>query len=183
MRFFVGLLLLVLAAGAGFVAGDRTQEPETTTVTDVRTQSQTRTETVRDTAVPAPVLEKRAQILAAAGERDYDAVARLADPDGFEYTFGGPVAGGPAQYWRDRATEGEDPLAALERILRLPYTLSMGHYVWPFAYDKTEDQLTAYERSLLGDLVPGGRIGDTGYLGWRAGFTPDGSWVFFVAGD
>ena len=23
----------------------------------------------------------------------------------------------------------------------------------------------------------------TGYLGWRAGIRPDGTWVFFVAGD
>jgi hypothetical protein len=22
-----------------------------------------------------------------------------------------------------------------------------------------------------------------GYLGWRAGFEPDGTWAFFVAGD
>jgi hypothetical protein len=147
------------------------------------TRTRTQTETQREAALPPAVLEKRDQILRAAGERDYDAVARLADPDGFEYTFGGPVPGGPARYWRDRAAEGEDPLAALERILRLPYTLSSGHYVWPFAYDKTESQLTEYERSLLGDLVPGGRIGETGYLGWRAGIRPDGSWVFFVAGD
>jgi hypothetical protein len=181
LKFVVALLLLVVAAGAGFIAGDRTQEPETTTVTQSRTQ--TRTETTRDTAVPAAVLEKREQVLRAAEDRNYDGLARLVDPDGFEYTFGGPVPGGPAQYWRERAQEGDDPLAALERILRLPYTLSAGHYVWPFAYDKTEDQLTEYERSLLGDLVPGGSIGDSGYLGWRAGFTPDGSWVFFVAGD
>jgi hypothetical protein len=181
LRFVIALLLLAVAAGAGFIAGDRTQEPETTTVTQMRTQ--TRVETQRDTALPAAVLEKREQVLRAAEDRDYDALARLVDPDGFEYTFGGPVPGGPAQYWRERAQEGDDPLAALERILRLPYTLSAGHYVWPFAYDKTEDQLTDYERSLLGDLVPGGRIGDTGYLGWRAGFEPDGSWVFFVAGD
>ena len=181
MKFLIGLLLLVLAAGAGFIAGDRTQEAETPTVTVTRTVM--RTETERDLAVPPAVLEKREQILRAAEDRDYEAVAKLADPDGFEYTFGGPVAGGPAQYWRDRAAEGEDPLAVLERILRLPYTLSTGHYVWPFAYDKTGDQLTDYERRLLGDLLPGGTIGDTGYLGWRAGFQPDGSWVFFVAGD
>ncbi len=181
MRFVIALLLLVVVAAAGFIAGDRTQEPETTTVTQVRTQ--TRTATQRDSAVPAAVLEKREQVLRAAEERDHEALARLVDPEAFEYTFGGPVPGGPAQYWRERAAEGDDPLAALERILRLPYTLSSGHYVWPFAYDKTEAQLTDYERNLLGDLVPGGRIGDTGYLGWRAGFKPDGSWVFFVAGD
>jgi hypothetical protein len=183
LKLLAAFLLLLIAAGAGFIAGDRTQEAETTTVTVRQTRTASRTTTLRDTAVPAAVLEKREQVLQAAGDRDYEALARLADPDGFEYTFGGPVPGGPAQYWRERAQEGEDPLAALERILRLPYTVSSGHYVWPFAYDKTGDQLTNYERSLLGDLLPGGTIGDTGYLGWRAGFTPNGDWVFFVAGD
>jgi hypothetical protein len=162
--------------------GDRTQEGETTTVTTTRVETTTRTETARDTAVPDAVLEKRAQILEAAEARDYDAVARLADPDEFQYSFGGDT-GGPAAYWRQRAAEGEDPLAALERVLRLPYSLNTGIYVWPFAYDKTGDQLTNYERRLLGDLLPGGTIGDTGYLGWRAGIRPDGRWVFFVAGD
>ena len=41
--------------------------------------------------------------------------------------------------------------AILEQILELPYTLSGGTYVWPFAYDKQEDQLTDYERELLGE--------------------------------
>ena len=53
-------------------------------------------------------------------------------------------------------------------------------YVWPFAYDKTGDQLTNYERKLLGDL-PGRDDRRHGYLGWRAGIRPDGRWVFFVA--
>ena len=176
-------MLLVVAAATGFIVGDRTQEAGTTTVTTTQLRTATRTETARETAVPEAVLEKRAQILEAAEARDYQAVAALADPDEFEYTFGGPVGGGPAAYWRQRAAEGEDPLAALERVLRLPYTLSTGIYVWPFAYDKTGDQLTNYERRLLGDLLPGGTIGDTGYLGWRAGIRPDGRWVFFVAGD
>ena len=182
MRYLVGVLLLAVAAGAGFIAGDRTQEPETTTVTRTAVRTETLASTTRDVALPPAVLEKRDDILAAAEERDYDAVAALADPDEFNYSFGGDTDG-PAEFWRQRAAEGEDPLAALERILRLPYTLNAGIYVWPFAYDKTEDELTDYERSLLGDLLPGGRIGDSGYLGWRAGIRPDGRWVFFVAGD
>ena len=131
--------------------------------------------------VPEPVLEQRAAILAAARERDYDGLAQLVDPAGFEYTFGGPVAGGPAAYWR-QIEEQERPLDALVEVLELPYTLSRGIYVWPFAYDKTEDELTEYERELLAPLGQGGAFAD-GYLGWRAGITPDGRWVFFIAGD
>jgi hypothetical protein len=130
-------------------------------------------------ALPEPVEEKRTAILAAAQSGDADAVAALADPE-FTYTFGGPVEGGPAEYWRQ--IESERPLEMLAMILELPYTLSRGIYYWPFAYDKTEDELTEYERELLAPLGPGGAFVD-GYFGWRAGITPDGRWIFFVAGD
>lgn len=136
------------------------------------------------TAPPDVVLRKREAMLAAAVMGDYDALAELSDPRQFEYTFGGPVEGGPAAYWRQAEAAGEDPTPAeaLAAILRMPYTLSRGQYVWPFAYDKTEDELTAYERKLLAPLGRGGAFAD-GYLGWRAGIDPDGRWVFFVAGD
>jgi hypothetical protein len=137
-----------------------------------------------ETAPPDVVLRKRAAMLAAATEGDYDALAQLADPNEFEYTFGEQVDGGPAAYWRQAVARGEEPTpaAALESILQLPYTLSNGIYVWPFAYDKTEDELTSYERGLLRPLGSAGAFAD-GYLGWRAGIRPDGRWVFFVAGD
>jgi hypothetical protein len=131
-------------------------------------------------ALPAAVEETRALLLAAAQSGDPEAVAELADPDEFTYTFGGPVEGGPAEYWRQ--IEDERPLETLATILQLPYTLSQGIYVWPFAYDKTADQLTDYERELLEPLGTVGAFAD-GYLGWRAGIRPDGRWVFFVAGD
>ena len=68
----------------------------------------------------------------------------------------------------------------------MPYTLSRGIYVWPFAYDIAEaDEFTAYERGLLEPLGPLDTlfVEGTGYLGWRAGIEPDGTWVFFLAGD
>jgi len=135
-------------------------------------------------APPDVVLRKRAAMLAAAQGRDYDALAQLSDPQQFEYTFGGEVEGGPAAYWRQAEARGEDPTPAeaLAAVLRMPYTLSRGLYVWPFAYDKTEAELTAYERKLLAPLGKGGAFAD-GYLGWRAGIDPDGRWVFFLAGD
>ncbi len=138
----------------------------------------------REPAPPDIVLRKRAAMLAAAQAADYDALAQLADPGGFEYTFGGPVQGGPAAYWRQAEARGEEPTPAnaLAAILRMPYTLSRGIYIWPFAYDKTEDELTSYERGLLKELGQGGAFSD-GYLGWRAGIRPDGRWIFFVAGD
>ena len=139
---------------------------------------------VSEKAPPDAVVRKRAAMLSAAEAGDYDALAALADPTAFEYTFGSEVQGGPAAYWREAEAGGEDPTPAkaLSGILRLPYTLSRGIYVWPFAYDKTQDELTSYERRLLAPLGQGGAFSD-GYLGWRAGIRPDGRWVFFVAGD
>jgi hypothetical protein len=80
------------------------------------------------------------------------------------------------------AESGESPIEILARILRLPYTLAVGTYVWPFAYDKSEEELTDYERELLGDLAVYSGAG-SGYLGWRVGIAPDGTWRFFIAGD
>jgi hypothetical protein len=136
-----------------------------------------------DEAPPDAVLRKRAALLAAADAGDYDALAELADPQQFEYTFGGTVEGGPAAYWRQLEQRGDDePAEVLAAILRMPYTLHRGIYTWPFAFDKAPDELTSYERGLLKPLGEATFFGDS-YLGWRAGIRPDGRWVFFIAGD
>ena len=139
------------------------------------------TEDESSSVLPGALEEKRAAILEAAQAGDYDAVAALADPVEFSYSFGGPFPGGPAAFWRQEAEQGQDPLEALAIILQLPYTLATGLYVWPFAYDKTVDTITDYEIELLEALDV--TFAGEGYLGWRAGFTPDGRWTFFVAGD
>jgi hypothetical protein len=151
-------------------------------VTRTATETVTQTETAA-AGLPEPVEAKRAAILEAAESGDHEAVAALAS-DQFSYTFGGPVEGGPAEFWRQAEANGDEPLESLARILRMPYTLSRGLYVWPFAYDRTPDELTPYEEDLLAQLPGGGDVfTGGGYLGWRAGIEPDGDWVFFVAGD
>ena len=138
--------------------------------------------------VPAAVEATRAALLAAAESGDYEALRPLIPANGaFKYTFGGPVDGGPIAYWQEleRTTEAR-PLEALAAVLRMPYTLSRGYYYWPFAYDVADlADLSPHERELLAPLGPLDRVfvEGTGYLGWRAGIAPDGTWVFFVAGD
>jgi len=131
--------------------------------------------------------ETRAALLDAAENGAYEALRPLIPESGFEYTFGGPVEGGPIAYWHElEGTTGQRPLETLAAILRMPYTLSRGYYVWPFAYDVASvDDLSPHERKLLAPLGPLNRlfVEGTGYLGWRAGIAPDGTWVFFVAGD
>jgi hypothetical protein len=104
-------------------------------------------------------------------------------PSEFSYTFGLPGEGGPIAYWQRVEDESaERPIRILARILRMPYTLAAGTYVWPFAYDKQPQDLTDHEQELLGDLAE--LFGEgSGYLGWRAGIEPDGTWRFFIAGD
>ena len=137
---------------------------------------------------PQAVEETRLALIAAAESGDNEAVRALIPTEGgFTYTFGGPVEGGPIAYWQElERTTDERPLETLAAILKMPYVLSRGVYVWPRAYTATSAaDLSPSERELLAPLgklktlfVPG-----TGYLGWRAGIAPDGSWVFFVAGD
>ena len=159
-------------------------ETATETETRTETETETRTETVAGpvAGVPAPVAETHAALLEAAEAADYDALRPLI-PAQFSYTFGLPDEGGPIVYWRNvEDGGGESPISMLDRILRLPYTLSRGIYVWPFAYDRQPDELTAHERQLLGDLVDDFGAG-SGYLGYRTGIAPDGTWRFFIAGD
>jgi hypothetical protein len=137
--------------------------------------------------LPTAVEETRAALLEAAQSGDYEPLRELIPGDGFEYTFGGPVEGGPIGYWQklERTTD-ERPLHVLAAILDMPYVLSRGYYVWPWAYTvANRADLSAHERELLAPLgTPDELVLDgTGYLGWRAGFEPDGTWAFFVAGD
>jgi hypothetical protein len=167
-------------AGAGFAAGWYLRGDDET----VETSATTADSEAAPGGLPAVVERTRLAILAAAETGDYDAVAALADPNEFRYTFGSPVAGGPAEYWRQLASDTPDRhLEILPTILRLPYTLYRGIYTWPLAFDKTPEELTDYERGLLEPLGRAGVFAGESYFGWRAGIRPDGRWIFFIAGD
>ena len=135
----------------------------------------------------ADVEAARRALLTAAEAGDYEALRPLIPESGFEYTFGGPVEGGAIAFWQElERRTGERPLEALATILEMPYVLSRGYYVWPWAYTvANRADLSEHERELLAPLgTPEELVLDgTGYLGWRAGFEPDGTWAFFVAGD
>jgi hypothetical protein len=176
-----GLLLVAVGAVTGFAVAERTLDPEREAVTVTQT-------TTSAVAAPAPglpdaVAAKVAALRRAAERGDVDGLARLTAP-GFTYTLGGPVDGGAAAWWREAQRRGEAPLEALAAILELPYTLSGGIYVWPFAYDKAPAEVTPYGTRLLARVPQdGAAMGPDGYLGWRAGIRPDGSWIYLVAGD
>jgi hypothetical protein len=185
-RALVALAGALVLAGCGGTETVTVTESETTTETEMATETVTQTETVSGPAagLPPAVAETHAALLEAAESGDYEALRPLLPASGFSYTFGGGVQGGPIAYWQQvEAQTGERPIEILARILRLPYTLSGGHYVWPFAYDKQQEELTDHERELIGDLANAYSGAGSGYLGWRAGVEPDGTWRFFIAGD
>ena len=158
-------------------------------MTTAETETVTQTEAPESVppAVPEPVEATRAELLAAAETGDYEQLRPLV-PEQFSYTFGGPVEGGAIAYWqRLEDDEGVSPIAILAGLLRLPPTYYQGHYVWPFAFPLSANELTPADRELLRDV--GGEdlsddfLPDGGYLGWRVGIEPDGDWIFFIAGD
>jgi hypothetical protein len=138
--------------------------------------------------LPDPVIRNRAEIWSAARRKDYEALERLIDDEGFEYTFGGPFPGGPTAYWRS-IEQREQPLDVLAAILELPHTYMPEPkiYVWPDAFSRKPATLTTAEKAELAEAI--GEQGVTAYeeldsyFGYRAGIDLDGDWVFYVAGD
>jgi hypothetical protein len=182
----IGAALLLGAGGVGgWFAGRELEGTET--VTQTTTLTVTTSQDAPESGLPDAVEETRAALLAAAEAGEYEALRPLIPETGFEYTFGSPVDGGPIAFWQElERTTDEEPLETLAKVLKMPYTLSRGIYFWPFAYDIAGvEDLTAHERELLAPLGPLETlfVEGTGYLGWRAGIQPDGTWVFFVAGD
>jgi hypothetical protein len=172
VRTLVVVLIGLVAFASGVMLGFKLDDSEATAPV---------------TGLPDAVEETRAALLEAAEARDYEALEELIPSGGFEYTFGGPVEGGPVAYWQEiERTTDERPLDTLAAILKMPYVLSRGYYVWPWAYTLTSARdLSPHEEELLAPLgVPSEFFPEgVGYLGWRTGIAPDGTWTFFVAGD
>ncbi|HXF37685.1 MAG TPA: hypothetical protein VNO17_10985, partial [Actinomycetota bacterium] len=141
--------------------------------------------------LPDAVAEKRQAIFVAAAAGDLDALAGLADPRMFTFSFG--ADDDPARYWRtlERAG-GEGPRDVIPALLNASYgTLDAEGgtvYVWPSAAAmRNPAGLTEEQRDELRALGYSEReirvVEDGGFFGWRLGITEDGRWIFFVAGD
>ena len=173
MRILVVALIGIVAFGGGVMLGYKLDSDDKTAATV-------------QTGLPAAVEQTRAALLEAAESGDYEALRPFVS-DSFEYTFGSPVEGGPIAYWQRLEEETDErPLESLAAILKMPYVLSRGYYVWPWAYTvESADDLSEHEVDLLAPLGRPSRLfpAGSGYFGWRAGIEPDGTWAFFVAGD
>jgi hypothetical protein len=87
---------------------------------------------------------------------------------------------------------GQEILAILLEVMQMDYVhLNAGTpseiYVWPYFFAVPLDSLTAPQRVQLFTLVTAGDYEDMKSFGaynfYRAGITPQGEWLFFVAGD
>jgi hypothetical protein len=187
MRFLLALALAALFALGGVAGWFVARETESAqTITETATTTATTTADLAS-GLPAQVEETRAALLEAARSGDYEALRPLVPADGFEYTFGSPVDGGPIAYWQElERTTRERPLETLAALLEMPYVLTRGTYVWPWAFTvESEVDLSPHERELLAPVrgLNETIVEGTGYVGWRTGIAPNGAWTFFVAGD
>ena len=196
---FLGLLVVLLAAGCG------SAEEQATTVTVTSTATVTQTVTTaptepgseggecsasglsadlpEDGSLPEAVAEVRGEIAAAAVACDYDRLQELAlEQDGFTYSYGGETSA--ADYWAGEEERGQDVMKILVESLRQNGHLYQGNWVWPTAYSDTP---TDADWSALSGLYPADQLTswrEQGqFLGYRVGITPGGDWQFFVAGD
>jgi hypothetical protein len=104
------------------------------------------------------------------------------------------LEGDPIEFLRE--ISGDDPgqeiMAILLEVLEAGYVhLEAGTpneiYVWPYFFALPLDRLSAPQRVELFKIVTAGDYEDMKTYGtynfYRAGITPEGRWVFFVAGD
>jgi hypothetical protein len=138
-------------------------------------------------ALPAPVIETREAILAAARTRDFQALRALIPEEGFTFSFGGDTD--PIAYWKRLESEGHTPVIGdiLPGVLGTEPGFDRGVFVWPA--QATEDpaewdqrDIDALTRIHAEEDVRSFQEAGL-YLGWRVGIDRNGTWVFFVAGD
>jgi len=133
--------------------------------------------------VPAPVVAAQRTLLRAVRDGDWAAVAALIPADGaFRAGFGNP--GDPIAFYRSLP---RDPREEWVTILTQPAGRVLQTTVWPELHAREAFVIADAERAELeaaygAESIRGWESAGM-YLGWRAGFDPDGTWRFMVAGD
>lgn len=146
-------------------------------------------------ALPEPVRLKREQIVEACLGGDVEALRPLlvAGDNPTQLSLSG-IEGDPIDHLREISgdAEGQEILAILLEVFEAGYVhLDAGTdeelYLWPYFFAVPLDSLDARQRVELFTLVTAGDYEDMKQLGaynfYRAGITPDGQWVMFVAGS
>jgi hypothetical protein len=139
--------------------------------------------------LPAKVAATRTRLARAAVKCDYAALEKIAkeNPQGFKFTYGPETSA--VAYWRKlEANRRDKPMKRLVGILRTPFTRNeIKAYAWPSAYTEKPTaadwnsliRAKAYTGAEVAQLKKAGGM----YLGYRTAISPQGKWLFFVAGD
>ncbi|MEM8539978.1 MAG: hypothetical protein AAGF25_03395 [Pseudomonadota bacterium] len=153
-------------------------------------------EILYDTEIlPVPVKRMRELIMEAARSGDLEELRVLMGTGAniTQLAFG-DIEGDPIEYLRSGAgdEEGHEMLAILLEVMEAGYVrfdagTSNELYVWPYFYAVALETLTPKQRVELFKLVTAGDYEDMlsfgAYIFFRVGITPEGRWLFFVAGD
>lgn len=139
------------------------------------------------TGLPKAVAALRLRIVAAARRCDYAALERIGNERGTRLAFSYGADRSAAAYWRklERAGAKPPPMAALVKIFAMPSTRFEGFHVWPSAHRlrPTERDWQALRTLYTPAQIEQMKHGGIGYIGYRAGITPAGDWVYFISGD
>lgn len=145
--------------------------------------------------LPAPVRQMRELIMEAARSGDPERLRPLigSGSDTTRLSLA-DIEGDPIDYFKSISgdPEGHEMLAILLEVFEAGYArfdagTDSELYVWPYFFAKPLDALTQEQRVELFKLVTAGdyedMLGFGAYIFFRAGITPEGRWLFFVAGD
>ena len=192
---------MVVIIGHAFAKAQTTEMPSKPSKNDTKSQSRIGSaneklpEILYDLKkLPAPVLKKRNAILQAAKMGDLNALKQVLADNKLvpSFSFGGEKD--PLAFWKQSSADktGRDILAEMVRVFSSGFVLfgagtPNAVYIWPYHFAYPLDKLTpAQEVELYLLITPEERkamIDAGGYIGYRGGISPNGTWQFFVAGD
>lgn len=145
--------------------------------------------------LPEPVRRMRARIMEACLTGDVEQLRPLIETgeNGTQLSFGS-VPGDPVEFLRELSgdDDGQEILAILYEVMAAGFVqLDAGEpgemYAWPYFLAVPLDALDKRQRVELFKLVTAGDYEDMknfgAYIFYRVGISPEGRWLFFVAGD
>lgn len=145
--------------------------------------------------LPGPTRRMRELILEATKSGDIEKLRPLLGMgDGATTLSFGGVEGDLIEFLKQQSGDGEghEILAILEEVLEAGFVhIDAGKpeelYVWPYFFAVPIEKLTPPQRVELFRIVTAGDYEDMknygAYIFYRVGITPEGRWMFFVAGD
>ncbi|MGI9353887.1 MAG: cytoplasmic protein [Rhizobiaceae bacterium] len=145
--------------------------------------------------LPLPVRRMRELILAAAATGEIEKLRDLVGIGETATTLSiGGLEGDPIDFLKEASgdDDGYEILAILTEVLEAGYVrLDAGEddelYVWPYFFAWPMNKLSPPQKVELYRVLTAGDVEDSrsfgGYVFYRVGIKPDGSWSFFVAGD